>query len=175
MVNPYAIRVATPADDHAVGELLVHAFVTRYARKMPEVVVSATRQSELRNVAAKRALAQVWVAECRGEVVGTVALWSPGAPGSEAWVDGAGDIRHLAIAPEHSGQGVAKLLLDGAEGYAFARGDVGLCLHVRRGAAGVRALYESRGYVRAPQGDIDRLPEVFLEALYLPGPASAER
>jgi hypothetical protein len=45
-----------------------------------------------------------------------------------------------------------------------------ICLHVRRGAVGVLAVYERRGYRLAPEGDIDARPEVYLEALVLTRP-----
>lgn len=161
-------REAEPGDDAAVGELLVEAFVATYAVKMPEVRVTEQRKRTLRDVAAKRAVARVWVAEDRGRVVGTVALWPPGAPGGEAWVPGAADLRHLAVAASHRGGAVSKALLDTAEGWARAQGCAGVCLHVRRGAHGVARLYSGRGYVRRPEGDLDYRPEVFLEAWFLP-------
>ncbi len=167
MTSQYRLRDAVAADDEALGELLVEAFVTSYAKKMPEVVVTERRKRELRDVAAKRAAAKVWVVERAGAVVGTVAMWAPGTPGTEAWLERAADLRHLAVGVGHGGGVVSKLLLDGAEAWARAQGFPGLCLHVRRGAKGVRALYESRGYVRQPEGDLDALPEVFLEAFYL--------
>lgn len=160
------IREARAGDDEAVGALLVQAFVEQYARKMPEVVVSDRRQRELRDVAGKRAVAKVWVAEHEGLVVGTVAVWPAGASGSESWIEGAFDLRHLAVASSARGQGVAGRLLDEAEQWARAAGAPGLVLHVRRGALGVRRLYEARGYVRDEVGDIDALPEVFLEAFF---------
>lgn len=162
----YTVRLAEPHDDAAIGELLVTAFVERYARKMPEVVVTERRKRELRDVAAKRAVAKVWVAT-RGEtVVGTVALWPPGAPGSEAWRANAADLRHLAV--REGNPGVSGLLLNAAEAWAREHGCACVGLHVRRGALGVRALYEGRGYLRDVPGDLDLLPEVFLEAFYLP-------
>jgi predicted N-acetyltransferase YhbS len=161
------IREARPSDDGAIGELLVHAFVEQYARKLPEVVVTERRKRELRDVAAKRAVAQVWVAERDGVVMGTVALWPPGASGSEAWVPGACDLRHLAVSAAVRGQGVAAALLDVAESFARKTRAQTVGLHVRRGALGVRRLYEARGYRRDPSGDLDLLPEVFLEAFSL--------
>ena len=166
-MSSYRVRVAQARDDAAIGELLVASFVEQYARKLPEVVVTEHRKAELRNVAAKRALSHVWVAEKDGEVVGTVALWPPGAHRSEAWISNAADLRHLAVANSHRGGEVSKLLVDTAERHARELGCSSVCLHVRRGADGVRALYEKRGYVRAPEGDLDQLPEVFLEALVL--------
>lgn len=162
------IREATAGDDGDVGELLVRAFVEQYAKKLPEVEVSARRKAELRDVAAKRAAARVWVAELEGRVVGTVALWPSGARGSEAWVAGACDLRHLAVDAAMRGRGVSRALLDEAERWARASGAQKVVLHVRRGAEGVRRLYEARGYLRDTSGDLDLLPEVFLEAFVLP-------
>src|SRR5690242_581764 len=95
------VRPARPEDDAAVGELLIEAFVETYARKLPEVVVTERRKAELRAVAEKRAIAHVWVAELDGQRVGTVSLWPPNAPGSEAFVRDAADIRHMAVSPRH--------------------------------------------------------------------------
>lgn len=162
------LREAEPRDDVAIGELLVDAFVLTYARKMPEVTVTEPRKADLRDVAAKRAMgAKIWVAEREGVVVGTVTVWPPGAPRSEAWVKDAADLRQLAVSGSARGGGVSKLLMDKAEGWARAQGYAGVCLHVRRGAAGVRGVYEKRGYLRRPEGDLDLLPDVFLEAFYL--------
>ena len=166
----YLLREATAADDVRVGELLVEAFVTTYARKLPEVRVTEQRKAELRDVAGKRAVAKVWVVELAGQVVGTVAMWAPGATRSESWIQGAADLRHLAVDGAHTGKGVSRLLLDGAEAWARAQGWKGVCLHVRRGATGVRALYEARGFQRRPEGDLDFRPDVFLEAFFLSFP-----
>ncbi|MGV3625081.1 MAG: GNAT family N-acetyltransferase [Archangium sp.] len=166
-MSSYRVRLAEPRDDVAIGELLVASFVEQYAKKMPDVVVTERRRAELRNVAAKREVATVWVAEKNGEVAGTVALWAPGAPHSEAWLPNAACLRHLAVGAAHRGGEVSKLLLDAAEGWARDHRCTAVCLHVRRGVAGVRALYERRGYLRAQEGDLDLRPEVFLEALVL--------
>jgi len=163
------IRLAEARDDTAVGELLVRAFVTSYAQKMPLVQVSEQRKADLRAVAAKRAMARVWVAERdeRGaRVIGTIAAWAIGAEGSEAWLPGAIDLRHLAVDASAKGYGVSAMLIEVAEGWARAQGAKTVCLHVRRGVTGVRRLYESRGYVSDPKGDLDLLPDVYLEALY---------
>jgi len=157
------IREALEGDDVPVGELLVRAFVETYARKLPEVVVTEQRKAALRDMAGKRAVARVFVAEADGRLAGTVALWLPGAVGSEAWIDGAADLRHLAVDEAHRDGSVSRALLDAAEAEAFRQGAPAVCLHVRRGALGVRRLYEDRGYVRDAAGDLDRLPEIFLE------------
>lgn len=164
----FVIREAVAADDGAVGELLVDAFVGRYAKKMPEVEVTERRKAELRDVAAKRQVAKVWVADAGGKVVGTVALWPAGAPGSESWVENTTCLRHLAVDEAWAGRGISSALLDAAEAWTRAQGCAGVCLHVRRGALGVARMYERRGYQRQVHGDHDFLPEVFLEAWFLP-------
>lgn len=161
---PFTIRPARPEDDAAIGELLVDAFVARYAQKLPEVQISPSRRQALRAVADKRAVATVLVAEQEGRVVGTVALFPPGAPDSQAFIPGAADLRHLALDPALHGRGLSGRLLDPIEHVARTWGVSAICLHVRRGAHGLGRMYERRGYARVPAGDVDKLPEVFLEA-----------
>jgi ribosomal protein S18 acetylase RimI-like enzyme len=161
------IREARPEDDVRVGELLVDAFLSTYARKMPEVVYDDARKNDLRDVAAKLRRATVLVAELDGRIAGTVAIFRPGAESSEAWLPNAADLRHLAVDPQLHGKGVAKRLMDRAEAIARDEWKVdAICLHVRKGAHGVARLYESRGFVRDPSGDIEK-PTVTLEAYVL--------
>jgi predicted N-acetyltransferase YhbS len=167
MVGRAVIREARPEDDKAVGELLVEAFVTQYAKKLPEVVYTEQRKRELRDVASRRAVATVLVAELDGEIVGTVALFPPGAPGSEAWLPDVADLRGLATAVRYHGSGLARPLMDAAEALARRWGVPAISLHVRKGVAGVANMYMRRGYRREPSGDLT-LPTVSLEAYLLP-------
>lgn len=160
------VREARPEDDAAVGELLVDGYVAAYARKMPQVVVTDERKRDLRAVAEKRAAATVLVAEREGRVVGTVALFRPGAKGSEAWLPNAADLRHLAVEPAQQGRGYSKALLDEAERIARSWGASAICLHVRRGNEGVARLYRARGYAPDPSGDLE-YPSVSLAAYAL--------
>lgn len=166
LLKRVTLREARPEDDAAIGELLVEAFVTQYASKLPEVVYTEERKRSLRDTASKRAVARVLVAELDGRVVGTVALWPPGAPGSEAWLPDAADLRHLATSVELHGQGLSGPLMDAAEQVAREWGVKALCLHVRRGAVGVARMYQRRGFLREPAGDLE-LPTVSLEAYVL--------
>ncbi|MDY7226472.1 GNAT family N-acetyltransferase [Hyalangium rubrum] len=166
VVGRVRIREARPEDDGIIGELLVEAYVTQYAQKLPEVVYTEERKRTLRDVASKRAVATVLVAEVDGEVVGTVALFPPGAPDSEAWTPNTADLRHLATAVRYHGQGLSRPLMDAVEALARQWGVDAVALHVRRGAQGVARMYQRRGYVRTPEGDLD-MPTVFLEAYLL--------
>jgi predicted N-acetyltransferase YhbS len=157
------VRESTASDDAAVGELLVEAFRHQFAKKLPDVVYSPQRLADLRNQSEKRTHATVLVAEIAGRIVGTVAVYPPGAPGSKAWIANASDLRLLAIDPEFQGQGLSNQLLDTAEERARNWGVAAICLHTRRGATGVAMLYNRRGYVRDESGDIDLRPDVYLE------------
>jgi GNAT superfamily N-acetyltransferase len=158
------VRDAVESDDEIVGELLVQAFLTQLAKKLPDVSYSAERLADLRNQAAKRACSSVLVAEIDGRIVGTVALYPAGAPGSHAWIPGAADLRLLAVHPDFQGHGVSGKLLDAAEALARTWRVPAICLHTRQGASGVARLYLSRGYVRDETGDLDHRPSVYLEA-----------
>jgi predicted N-acetyltransferase YhbS len=166
VVGRAIIRKARPEDDVAIGELLVDAYITQYAKKMPEVVYTDERKRALRDVAPKREVASVLVAEVAGEVAGTVAIFPPGAPGAEAWTPNTADLRHLATAVRYHGSGLSRPLLDAGEEVARQWGVEAVALHVRRGNQGVATLYQRRGYVRAPEGDLDT-PTVYLEAYLL--------
>ena len=94
-------------------------------------------------------------------------MWDPGAKGSEAWLPGSADLRQLVVDPSLHGQGIAGQILDVVEPAVWKAGAASISLHVRRGADGLHRFYEKRGYVRAPEGDLDLLPEIFLEARVL--------
>ena len=166
VVSRALIREARPEDDAAIGELLVDAYITQYAKKLPEVVYTEERKRALRDVASKRAVASVLVAEVDGEVAGTVALFPPGAPDSEAWTPNTADLRHLATAVRYHGTGLSRPLLDAAEDLARQWKVDAVALHVRKGNVGVARMYMQRGYVRTPEGDLV-LPTVSLEAYLL--------
>jgi len=168
-MNGLHIRRAEAGDDEPLGELLIESFLAAYARELPWVVYGEERRRELRDCASKRGEGVVLVAEEGGELVGTVLVYPPGAPHSEAWLPDTADLRQLAVAPRHFGRGLSGPLLDAAEAEAWAMGVERVSLHVRRQAAGVCRMYERRGYVRAPEGDM-LLPEVDLVGYVLTRP-----
>lgn len=159
------IRVARPEDDAVIGEILVNAYVSQYARKLPHIVVDEARKADLRNVAEKRQIGTVIAAELDGKVVGALTLLRPGAKRSEAWRENMADIRMFGIDLAYRGQGISEALLDEAERIAQEDWQCQWTgLHVRRGVEGIARMYQRRGYQRDFTGDIDRLPVIFLEA-----------
>lgn len=156
------VRPATAKDDAAAGELLVEAFVVQYGKKMPEVVVTEARKSDLRAVAERREVGRVLVAEVEGALAGTTTVFPPGHPSSRTKDRTAAEMRYMAVGLGFVGTGVASRLLAAAEAEAKRYGATALALHVRRGAIGVGRFYEKHGYQRAVADDCD-LPDIFLE------------
>jgi len=162
------IRVSTPADDPGIAALLVEAFVETYGRKMPEVVISERRRADLADIGPRRQHGIVLVSEINGQLVGTATVLEPGFPGTRAWTPNTAELRYLAVAPALQGAGRSLALLERAAEIAAGWRADALCLHVRREARSLERFYERRGWAREPRGDVDLLPEVYLEAYRLP-------
>lgn len=161
------IRKARPEEEKQIGELLVEAFVVKYAQKMPEVVVSEERKRDLRDVLPKCQTACVLVAELEGKIIGTVTLFPPGHSGSESWTSNAACLRYLAVDLKFHRMGVSDLLLNECVHIAKSWHCDAIELHIRRGATGIGKFYERLGYARESKGDLDLLPEIFLEGYRL--------
>jgi predicted N-acetyltransferase YhbS len=149
------IRVAQPADDALVAELLIGTFSHLYASMGVEM--SPERRAYLSDQAARRAFATSFICEIDGRAAGTITAVRP-SPQCEAWIDGAWDLRLLAVDPRMQGRGVARALIGEAERWAVKAGATTICLHARRGVAAQAQLYPACGYVRDAAGDIDGPP-----------------
>ncbi len=159
-----SLGVARLEEDVEIGELLVRSFVETYAREMPEVVVGEKRLRELRDVEKIRADAILLVWRVGLKVAAVCAVYPPGFAGGKAWRSDASELRFMAVHPDFQGKGIASPLLEGALRTAREKqGARAMCLHVRQGAVGVAQFYARHGFSRAPEGDRDLLPEIFLE------------
>lgn len=160
----FHIRKAGEKDDAKIGDLLVRVFISTYAQKMPEVVVGEERKRDLRNVEERRRNGVVLVVDNGDEVVATVSLIPYGKTGSEAWSEDASSLRMMVIDPKYHGQNLSQNLIAECERITGDWGLKAIELHIRRGAHGISKMYERLGFRRAPEGDADHLPEIFLEA-----------
>lgn len=170
-MNFLSIRLAEPKDDSAVGELLVDAFVSAYGKKLPQIVVSEERKKDLRDVATKRMLCDVLVAELidshgSSEIVGTVVVCGPQSTYAKAWLPNAAFIKQMATHPKCHGRGFAKQLLDAAEQTARSWNVDAICVQVRREASGIIEIYKRRGYENDSRGNFDS-SELNLDGLAL--------
>lgn len=153
IVNFIHLRQATPADDLAVAELLLHTFLSTYQAKLPSVHTPEERKRELRDVGSRRREGYVGVAELGYQIIGTFSLIHPESPASEVWAEPGATLRCVAIDPEFHGLALSELLLDEADRVARAWGTRRTYLHVQEGATKVALLYQRHGYQRDPAGD----------------------
>ena len=145
-------RVSHPGDDLVVGDLLIRAFVPTYQEKL-SLETCESRRSELRDIESRRRCGVVYVLELGYRIIGTFALISPNTEQSQAWLDGAGTLRCVAIDPDFRGYGFSSELLKISDEVASAWKLPAICLHVQEGADSVARLYRQHGYVRDPRGD----------------------
>ena len=149
------IRISRPADDDSIADLLIDAFSNLYAAMGTQM--SPDRERYLKGQADRRHFAKTFVYEVDQRIVATVTLVPPCVQ-SEAWIDGAWDLRLLAVDAGVQGRGVARSLLKYAEEHASLAGATAMCLHTRRGVRSQSQLYLSCGYLRDPKGDLETDP-----------------
>jgi GNAT superfamily N-acetyltransferase len=95
------------------------------------------------------------VAELDGAVVGSAALYEPGAEAYGDLASGADwpEVRLVAVDPAVRGRGIARALVTECIRRARAAGAGWLGLHTSRTMSAAKRLYESMGFVRDPARD----------------------
>lgn len=76
----------------------------------------------------------------------------------KAWIDGAWQVRLLAVHPAMQGRGIARALLEDAERRAQVAGATDISLHARRGIRSQAKFYPAAEYFGDTVGDITSLP-----------------
>lgn len=117
---------------------------------------------ELRDVAHRDDLAQVWVALDGEELVGAVTLATRGGPLAELATEGEAVMRHLVTAPAARGRGVGQALVQTCLDVARADGCRLLRLSTHRDMAAAHRLYGRFGFARTPSYDWEPFPGLHL-------------
>jgi len=147
------LRTALPADRATITDLTMRAYA-EYARVMAPGAWTALEQALRRSLADDSGVTRI-VAELDGRVVGSVALYDPGAAqytgldSAAAWPE----VRLVAVDPSVRGRGVARALVLECVRRARAAGATTLGLHTSRSMHTARRLYEQLGFVRDPEHD----------------------
>lgn len=170
------LRNAHPADRLVITALTLRAY-GEYATVMTAGAWAALEQA-LRDSLAHDANVTRIVAEVDGRIVGSVALYDPGA-GQYTGLDSAAEwpeVRLVAVDPSVRGRGVARALVLECVRRARAAGATTLGLHTSRSMHTARRLYEQLGFVRDPEHDFQppgaELVEGYLLRLNDPAPPS---
>lgn len=143
------VREAHPGDYARIGQLTVASYVDGGHLDAQDLYVH-----HLSEVAERAQQARVLVAEVDGAVAGSVTVTEYDQPFAEVSRPGEMEFRMLAVAPQHQGRGIARMLVRHIVAEAVSRPEVkavSLCSLTSMTAA--HALYASEGFVRDPDRD----------------------
>jgi GNAT superfamily N-acetyltransferase len=140
------VRLAVPDEYGMVGELSEAAYSHDYD-------ISDRYRESLRDVAARAAVTEVWVAADRhtGQLLGTVTAPRPGGQVSELGRDGELDFRLLAVAPPARRRGIGRLLVEHMIALAAERGASRVVMNSGPQMTGAHRLYYAMGFTRLPE------------------------
>lgn len=142
--------MAAPADVDAVAALTLRAYVAEGLLSPDDAYVA-----ELRDVAARRASAEVWVAESEQRVIGSVTFCPPGSTLRELAGEGDGEFRMLAVDPDGRGRGAGRALVERCFQRCRELGLKQLVLCSMPTMTAAHRLYESCNFVRDESLDWD--------------------
>jgi ribosomal protein S18 acetylase RimI-like enzyme len=140
------IRDACPGDGAAAIALWTEGYVTEGGGGRTEPY----REPEFLDTSRR---GRVFVAEGAGAVVGVVALLAPGTEGRAVARGGEAELSRLAVSASARRRGTGAALVRHCEEVARAEEWEAIALWSRRYQVAAHRLYESLGYVRAPDRD----------------------
>jgi GNAT superfamily N-acetyltransferase len=162
------LRDARPSDRANIADLTIRAYA-QYARVMTSAAWAALEEALHRSLADDTGVTRI-VAELDGRIVGSVALYDPGAAqytgldSAAAWPE----VRLVAVDPAVRGRGVARALVLECVRRARAAGAPTLGLHTSQSMHTARRLYERLGFVRDPEHDFQPPGAELVEGYRLP-------
>lgn len=158
------IRPVAPAEYAELGAITVTAFET-----IEGAGDLGGYADVLRDVAdrAQHALVLVAVGDEHDLLGGITYVGHPENPYAEELAAGEVGIRMLAVSPRAQGRGVGRALTEACVRQARADGAARVSLHSTPWMVVAHRLYQSLGFVRTPQRDVDVSPDLRLMAFVL--------
>jgi ribosomal protein S18 acetylase RimI-like enzyme len=157
------VRPAAPADYPGIARVTVAAYEADGQVAGPAQEYRET----LADVPARAGAGELLVAVDDTGVLGAVLFLRAGSPYTEVARDGEAEFRMLAVDPGAQGRGIGRALVTACVERATALRCPAVVICVRDFAVPAQKLYESLGFVRAPDRDWLPMPEVRLLALRL--------
>jgi GNAT superfamily N-acetyltransferase len=147
------LRDARPDERPAIARLTLRAYA-EYASIMAPSAWQALRDAVMASLADDAGVTRI-VAERDGAIVGSVALYDPGAApyGDLASRAPWPEVRLVAVDPAERGAGVGRALVLECVRRAARAGSAALGLHTSRSMRAAARLYERLGFVRDPDHD----------------------
>lgn len=158
------IRPVAPAEYDELGAITVTAFET-----IEGAGDLGGYADVLRDVAdrAEHALVLVAVGDEHDLLGGITYVDHPKNPYAEELAAGEVGIRMLAVAPHAQGRGVGRALTEACVRQARGEGAARVSLHSTPWMVVAHRLYQSLGFVRTPERDVDVSPDLRLMAFVL--------
>ena len=148
------IRAVQQSDYETVGALTLRAY-----QGLAGFTNTGGYEDELTDVASRVRDAEVFVALLDDEIVGGITFVADSTSVLSEWDDAdAAGIRMLAIVPDHQGKGLGRALTAFTIDRARGLGKTRLLLHSTDFMHSAHRLYESMGFVRAPEIDFEVEP-----------------
>lgn len=148
------IRDAKKEEFQQIKDLRIECYI-EHANKIPEGHWAALKQSILSDEEKQKGIERM-VAEIDGEIVGTVALFSPEIEVYKGLAEGQLDhpeLRMLAVSPKARGKGAAKALIQECIERSKRKGYTSMGLHTADFMESAVKLYRSLGFKRVPEND----------------------
>jgi GNAT superfamily N-acetyltransferase len=142
------VRLAEQTDLPVVGDITVDAYVADGF-----LTVGDDYAEHLRDAAGRARIAELWVAELDGAVVGSVTFCPPGSPQREVAREDEGEFRMLAVAPSARGRGVARALVQRCFERCRELGLEAIAICSLPQMVAAHALYGGLGFDRADELD----------------------
>lgn len=161
--SPVVVRPIRDDEHVRVGDLLFAAYTAVGGE--PDWYLARMRQTPKRAAAVPVLVA----VDAEDTILGTVTyVPGPGTAYSDVEREGEAGIRAFAVASEARGRGIGRLLVDAVIERARTDGRRGIAIFTRPRMTAAHALYESMGFVRAPERDETFAPDEWLLAYRLP-------
>lgn len=149
------IRTMAEGEAEQVADLLVRANEENLATFPPDVALAY--RAELVDMARRRLVADVYVAEVGGRVLGSVTYLPDASRDGHPWPARGAVLRLLAVDPAFRRQGLGERLTAVCIERALEDHVLYLGLHTAPTMAAARRIYERLGFVREPRHDFDPL------------------
>lgn len=164
---PLIVRAVRPSEYEIAGDLTVQAYRTlgdagdEGAAHLPRSTL-APYERELRDIAGRRDISEIFVAEVGGRVVGCVTFVDGLKALSEVDDPDAATVRMLGVAAEARGRGVGEALMRECIDRARQSGRKRVRLDTRPSMTSAQRLYERLGFRRDPDHDWSPAPGILL-------------
>lgn len=162
------IRDALSEEFEGIRDLRLESY-KEHAAKIPEPHWQVLKNSILSDKKEQQGVERI-VAVIEGEMVGTVALFSPEIEAYEGLVEGElkhPELRMLAVSPKARGNGAAKALIQECMKRSKKKGYTAMGLHTADFMENAVSLYTRMGFKRLPDKDFIPLDDQIVVKAFL--------